>query len=103
MKYEGNKHYLNKEYDKALTFYHEAIKLNPYDITFYSNCTAVYLQIKDYSKCIKYCDKSIDILEVKEGNSNNNLILTKILKRKVQSLYSLKFFDESIRCCMLLF
>ncbi|KAL0831627.1 hypothetical protein ABMA28_002401 [Loxostege sticticalis] len=57
----GNESYKKKEFDNALKHYQKAIEHDPTDITFYTNMAAVYFEQKEYEKCIKECEKAIEI------------------------------------------
>lgn len=57
----GNECYKKKDLDSALKHYQKAIEYDPTDITFYTNMAAVYFEQKEYEKCIKECEKAIDI------------------------------------------
>ncbi|XP_063822821.1 stress-induced-phosphoprotein 1 [Ostrinia nubilalis] len=58
---QGNECYKKKDFDNALKHYQKAIEHDPTDITFYTNMAAVYFEQKEYEKCIKECEKAIDI------------------------------------------
>ncbi|RYA67779.1 hypothetical protein DD592_27280, partial [Enterobacter cloacae complex sp. 2DZ2F20B] len=60
-KEQGNEFYKKKAFEQAIEHYNKAIELDPTDITFYNNLAAVYFEQKDYDKCIKECEKAIDI------------------------------------------
>lgn len=57
----GNECYKKKEFDSALAHYNNAIEHDSTDITFYTNMAAVYSEQKEYEKCIKECEKAIEI------------------------------------------
>ncbi|XP_067124872.1 stress-induced-phosphoprotein 1-like [Centruroides vittatus] len=57
----GNAAYKKKDFETALQHYDEAIKLDPNDMTFYTNKAAVYFEKKEYETCIEQCEKAIDI------------------------------------------
>ncbi|XP_075974823.1 stress-induced phosphoprotein 1 [Anticarsia gemmatalis] len=57
----GNDCYKKKDFDNALKHYQKAIDSDPTDITFYTNMAAVYFEQKEYEKCIKECEKAIDV------------------------------------------
>lgn len=57
----GNDCYKKKDFDNALKHYTKAIEHDPTDITFYTNMAAVYFEQKEYEKCIKECEKAIEI------------------------------------------
>ncbi|XP_052755021.1 stress-induced-phosphoprotein 1 [Galleria mellonella] len=58
---QGNEFYKKKEFENALEHYFKAIEHDPTDITFYTNIAAVYFEQKEYEKCIKECEKAIEI------------------------------------------
>ncbi|XP_049868343.1 stress-induced-phosphoprotein 1 [Pectinophora gossypiella] len=57
----GNESYKKKDFDTAIKHYQKAIEHDPTDITFYTNMAAVFFEQKEYEKCIKECEKGIDI------------------------------------------
>lgn len=57
----GNEYYKKKDFENALVHYNKAIESDPTDITFYTNMAAVYFEQKEYEKCIKECEKAIEI------------------------------------------
>ncbi|XP_073949903.1 stress-induced phosphoprotein 1 [Choristoneura fumiferana] len=57
----GNECYKKKEFDNAISHYRKAIEHDPSDITFYTNMAAVYFEQKEYEKCVKECEKAIEI------------------------------------------
>lgn len=60
-KEKGNEFYKKKQFAEAIEHYNKAIEHDPTDITFYNNLAAVYFEEKEYEKCIKECEKAIDI------------------------------------------
>ncbi|KAJ5066190.1 hsp70-hsp90 organizing protein [Anaeramoeba ignava] len=60
IKEKGNKHFRNKEFDKALECYDEAITLYPNEMSFYNNKAAVYVEMKEYEKCHETLDQAIE-------------------------------------------
>ncbi|XP_026732808.1 stress-induced-phosphoprotein 1 [Trichoplusia ni] len=57
----GNDSYKKKDFENALKHYQKAKEHDPSDITFYTNMAAVYFEQKEYEKCIKECEKAIDV------------------------------------------
>ncbi|KAJ2950290.1 hypothetical protein O0L34_g11655 [Tuta absoluta] len=57
----GNECYKKKDFDNAVKHYQKAIEHDSSDITFYTNMAAVYFEQKEYEKCIKECEKAIEI------------------------------------------
>ena len=47
---EGNNYFKNKEYAAAIDKYSEAIKLDPSDVTFYSNRSACYAALNQWAE-----------------------------------------------------
>lgn len=60
-KEEGNDFYKNKEFEKALTAYDEAIAIDPTNMTFLSNKAAVMFTEKKYDECIETCMHAIEV------------------------------------------
>ena len=59
-KNEGNEAYKNKKFEDALALYGEAIALDETDLTYYTNKAAVYLEMKEFDKCLEECDRAIE-------------------------------------------
>ncbi|CAG9579080.1 unnamed protein product [Danaus chrysippus] len=57
----GNECYKKKDFDNAIKHYNKAIEHYSTDITFYTNLAAVFFEQKEYEKCIKECEKAIEI------------------------------------------
>lgn len=60
-KEQGNSFYKKKDFENAINHYSKAIEHDPTDITFYNNLAAVYFEQKEYEKCIKECEKGIEV------------------------------------------
>ena len=60
-KEEGNEHYKNKRFDKALAAYDAAIEIDPTNMSFLSNKAAVYFATKKYDECIDMCMKAVEV------------------------------------------
>ncbi|XP_018567462.1 stress-induced-phosphoprotein 1 [Anoplophora glabripennis] len=60
-KERGNTFYKKKDFNNAIVHYTKAIEHDPTDITYYNNLAAVYFEQKEYDKCIKECEKAIEI------------------------------------------
>ncbi|XP_050668690.1 stress-induced-phosphoprotein 1 [Leptidea sinapis] len=58
---KGNECYKKKDFSNAIVHYNKAIEHDSTDITFYTNIAAVYFEQKEYEKCIKECEKAIEI------------------------------------------
>ncbi|XP_066583003.1 stress-induced-phosphoprotein 1 [Prorops nasuta] len=57
----GNDAYKKKNFEDALNHYQKAVDLDPTEIVYHLNIAAVYFEQKEYDKCIKQCEKAIDI------------------------------------------
>ncbi|KAH7528570.1 hypothetical protein FEM48_Zijuj05G0086000 [Ziziphus jujuba var. spinosa] len=60
-KEKGNQAYKEKQWQKAIGFYTEAIKLNGDNATYYSNRAAAYLEIGSYVAAETDCTKAINL------------------------------------------
>eukprot|EP01091_Cochliopodium_minus_P005648 TRINITY_DN1554_c0_g1_i1.p1 TRINITY_DN1554_c0_g1~~TRINITY_DN1554_c0_g1_i1.p1 ORF type:complete len:485 (+),score=136.31 TRINITY_DN1554_c0_g1_i1:42-1496(+) len=60
-KEDGNKFYLNNEYDEAIKCYSKAIELSPEDATYYGNRAQAYMMCKLYEKSINDCEYAIKL------------------------------------------
>lgn len=86
---QGNDCYKKKDFENALKHYQKAIDHDPTDITFYTNMAAVYFEQKEYEKCIKECEKAIDV--GRENRADFKLI-AKAFTRIGKFLVFLRFF-----------
>ena len=48
MKDKGNQEFKKRNFNEALNFYDEAIKLNPEEPLYYNNKAAAFIELKDY-------------------------------------------------------
>jgi len=60
-KEKGNEFYKKRNFEEALKQYDEAIQHDPNDMTFYNNKAAVYFEQNEYEKCLKECEKAVEI------------------------------------------
>ncbi|CAN1180338.1 Outer envelope protein 64, chloroplastic [Linum perenne] len=60
-KEKGNQAFKEKQWQKAIGFYTEAIKLNDSNATYYSNRAAAYLEIASFPQAETDCSKAIDL------------------------------------------
>lgn len=58
-KNKGNEFFKNKQYNKAIENYTQAINLNSMDATYYTNRAACYFYLKEYEKCIHDCNDAL--------------------------------------------
>lgn len=61
LKEKGNAAYKKKEWNKAISYYTEAIKLNEGNATFYSNRAAAYLELGCFQEAEEDCSKAISL------------------------------------------
>lgn len=61
LKEKGNAAYKKKEWNKAVSYYTEAIKLNEGNATFYSNRAAAYLELGCFQEAEEDCSKAISL------------------------------------------
>ncbi|CAN1159254.1 Translocon at the outer membrane of chloroplasts 64 [Linum perenne] len=60
-KEKGNQAFKDKQWQKAIGFYTEAIKLNDRNATYYSNRAAAYLEIAGFLQAETDCSKAIEL------------------------------------------
>ncbi|MGL5378979.1 tetratricopeptide repeat protein [Clostridium sp.] len=58
---EGNKLYNNKEYEKAISYYKEAIKNNENEACSYYNSGVCFIKLKDFDNAITMLKRAISI------------------------------------------
>ncbi|KAJ6715384.1 AMIDASE 1 [Salix viminalis] len=61
LKEKGNAAYKGNQWNKAVNYYSEAIKLNGDNATYYSNRAAAYLQLGCFQKAEEDCNKAISL------------------------------------------
>jgi len=92
-KAEGNNFYKAKKFSEALEKYQAAIDTNPDEITYYSNVAAVYFEMKEFDKCIEFCDKGI---ETTKGKPYDYAKLAKAISRKANAFLQKGDCDKAI-------
>ncbi|KAL3512174.1 hypothetical protein ACH5RR_024891 [Cinchona calisaya] len=60
-KEKGNQAFKDKQWQRAIGFYTEAIKLNAKNATYYSNRAAAYLELGSFIQAEEDCTKAIDL------------------------------------------
>ncbi|GAB2270208.1 hypothetical protein Dimus_005115 [Dionaea muscipula] len=60
-KEKGNKAYKDREWQQAISFYSEAIKLDPENATYYNNRAAAYLEAGSFHRAEADCTKVINL------------------------------------------
>lgn len=88
----GNAAYKKKDFETAVKHYDAAIAIDPTDMTFYSNKSAVYYEQKDYQQCISICEKAI---QIGRENRADFKIIAKALTRIGNSYKALKDYNQA--------
>ncbi|KAJ4461236.1 putative DnaJ subfamily C member 7 [Paratrimastix pyriformis] len=57
----GNQAYKAKLYHDALVHYTRAIELNPQQVSYYGNRSAVFFMLKDFEKCVADCQAALKL------------------------------------------
>ncbi|RZC38599.1 stress-induced-phosphoprotein 1-like [Asbolus verrucosus] len=96
-KEKGNEFYKKKAFEQAIQHYNKAIEYDPTDITFYNNLAAVYFEQKEFDKCIKECEKAIEI--GRENRADFKLIAKSFLRignayKKLKEYQNAKIYYE---------
>ena len=92
-KEEGNKLYLSKKFDEALSKYQEAQKKDPKNTLYILNATAVFFEQGDYDKCIAECERG---LEHGRENRCDYTIIGKLMTRQAFCLQKQKKYTDAI-------
>ncbi|KAJ6387334.1 hypothetical protein OIU78_017118 [Salix suchowensis] len=58
---KGNQAFKEKQWQKAISYYNEAIKLNDKNATYYSNRAAAYLELGSFHQAEADCSKAINL------------------------------------------
>ncbi|CAD8065890.1 unnamed protein product [Paramecium primaurelia] len=87
LKEEGNKAFLNSEYDKALTLYTKAIQIEENPI-YFNNRSQAYFYSDDLELALQDCNKALLL--------NPNYV--KALTNKAQILYEMGYIQDAIQC-----
>ncbi|XP_011002073.1 PREDICTED: outer envelope protein 64, mitochondrial [Populus euphratica] len=83
LKEKGNAAYKGKQWNKAVNYYSEAIKLNGKKATYYSNRAAAYLQVGCFQKAEEDCNRAISLDEknvkayLRRGTARESLLFYK--------------------------
>ncbi|KAH6773255.1 translocon at the outer membrane of chloroplasts 64-V [Perilla frutescens var. hirtella] len=83
LKEKGNTAYKGKQWNKAVSYYTEAIKLNDANATYYSNRAAAYLELGCYQQAEEDCSKAISLDKkyvkayLRRGTAKESLIFYK--------------------------
>lgn len=91
---EGNKYYKSKDFEKALECYDAALEIDPDDQIYRVNKAAVYIEQKEYQKCIDECNKGIEIAREKH---NSYETIAKLFFKLGNAFAKLEKYDEAIK------
>jgi len=89
----GNAAYKSKDFTTAHKHYDRAIELEPTNIVFYTNKSAVLFEEEKYDECLKLCDKAIDI---GRENKADYTVVAKPMVRVGNVYLKLKDLDRAI-------
>ncbi|KAL9253404.1 Outer envelope protein 64, mitochondrial-like protein, partial [Drosera capensis] len=88
LKEKGNAAFKRKEWNKAVSYYSEAIKLNETNATYYSNRAAACLELGCFQKAEEDCSKTISLkkkISTMPLFSNHRIKLLVVLKKDCAS------------------
>ncbi|CCF75306.2 stress-induced-phosphoprotein 1 [Babesia microti strain RI] len=92
-KKQGNEHYKSKRFNEALQCYDKAIELNPNNLIYRNNKAAVYLEMKEFDKCLKECNDAIDMRYEVKASFND---IAKVYNRMASCYKAMGKYDEAI-------
>jgi stress-induced-phosphoprotein 1 len=95
-KEEGNEFYKNKEFEKAIAAYDEAIAIDPTNMTFQSNKAAVYFTEKKWDECIDACIKAVEVGKENKAPFEDR---GKALTRCAKAYYKIGNMEKAIEMC----
>ncbi|KAL0384467.1 UNVERIFIED_CONTAM: Translocon at the outer membrane of chloroplasts 64 [Sesamum radiatum] len=81
LKEKGNAAYKGKQWNKAVSYYTEAIKLNDANATYYSNRAAAYLELGCFQQAEEDCSRAISLDKkyvkayLRRGTARESLLL----------------------------
>ncbi|CAA2968269.1 outer envelope 64, mitochondrial [Olea europaea subsp. europaea] len=93
LKEKGNAAYKGKQWNKAVTYYTEAIKLNETNATYYSNRAAAYLELGCFQQAEKDCTEAIFLDKknikayLRRGTARESLLFYKEALQGQKSFY----------------
>lgn len=96
----GNSFYKKKEFTAAHEHYDKAIELDPTNIVFYTNKSAVYFEESNYDECIALCEKAVDI--GRDNRADYKLIAKPLVRiatcyeKKSEFEKALDYFDQAL-------
>lgn len=93
-KTKGNDEYSKKNFEKAIEYYDEAIKINPTEVLYYSNKAAAFIELGQLDKALECVNVGLTFVE--DGTVKDYVKKAKIFARKGSILAKQEKFDESI-------
>ena len=91
MKDKGNQEFKKRNFNEALNFYDEAIKLNPEEPLYYNNKAAAYIELKDYDAAMAEISRAEKLFD--EGVVKDFIKKAKIMARKGTIFMKLEKLD----------
>ncbi|KAL6329680.1 hypothetical protein AAG906_026417 [Vitis piasezkii] len=73
---QGNAAFKGRQWNKAVNYYTEAIKLNETNATYYCNRAAAYLELGCFQQAVEDCSKAI-LLDKRRGTARESLLCYK--------------------------
>ena len=93
LKLQGNKFYSDRHFSEAFKRYKEASALEPTNIVFLANQSAVLFETGLYGKCVELCD---EILAKTTGEMDVSGLMDRLKLRKARSLVLLGKYDAAV-------
>eukprot|EP00124_Ichthyophonus_hoferi_P005018 Ihof_evm1s642 gene=Ihof_evmTU1s642 len=93
-KEKGNEAYKKKEFTSALEHYTNAQNLDPENMMYYANASAVYFETNDMEKCRELCHKAV---EVGRSNRADYKLVAKAYARLGNSYFKEENYEEAIK------
>eukprot|EP00039_Didymoeca_costata_P013945 m.218691 g.218691 ORF g.218691 m.218691 type:complete len:333 (-) comp15905_c1_seq5:115-1113(-) len=90
----GTTAYKSKDFDTALKHYSKAAEIDPTDMVFHLNIAAVYMEMKEFDKCIEACKKAE---EVGMENRGDFKVIAKCYARMAKAYTAKKELEEAVR------
>eukprot|EP00053_Salpingoeca_punica_P016469 m.155734 g.155734 ORF g.155734 m.155734 type:complete len:590 (-) comp16969_c3_seq5:1128-2897(-) len=90
----GTAAYKKKDFENALKHYEAAAALDPYDMVFQLNISAVYFEMKEYEKCIAACVKACEVGSENKAPYEN---IAKAQARMAKAYGEMEKYEEGIK------
>lgn len=92
----GNELYKKRDFPAAIAKYEAAIAIDPTNIVYYTNLSAVYMETKEFNKVIEVAEKGV---EIGKANMANYVDVAKALARIGAAYQGLGQLDSAIEYC----